>query len=204
VSSDRHDNAVERQNRKSSAGRAEATAPLTLPDSLPLQSLGPSRQVIWGLRTSPDRSPADTWLALGAVGVEVEVANCRGTLYIPLVLTGDAMPDEKGDLLQGTLRLVVLKALLGGALHGYAIARWVEETTSEVLQVEEGSLYPALRRLEDRGFITAQWGLSENNRRARFYALTADGRRHLRSEAARWLEYSGAVTQVLRAAPSLA
>jgi transcriptional regulator len=114
------------------------------------------------------------------------------------------MTEEKGDLLQGTLRLVVLKALLGGPLHGYAIARWVEETTSDVLQVEEGSLYPALRRLEDRGFITAQWGLSENNRRARFYALTADGRRHLRTEAARWLEYSGAVTQVLRAAPSLA
>ena len=67
---------------------------------------------------------------------------------------------ERGDLLQGTLRLVVLKALLGGALHGYAIARWVEETTSDVLRVEEGSLYPALRRLEDRGFITAQWGLS--------------------------------------------
>ena len=114
------------------------------------------------------------------------------------------MGDERVDLLQGTLALVVLKALLGGELHGYAIAQWVEDTTSEVLQVEEGSLYPALRRLEDRGFITAQWGLSENNRRARYYALTAAGRRHLKTEAARWLEYSGAVTQVLRAAPSLA
>jgi transcriptional regulator len=108
------------------------------------------------------------------------------------------------DLLQGTLQLVVLKALLGGPLHGYAIARWVDSTTAAVLQVEDGSLYPALRRLEDRGFITARWGLSENNRRARYYELTAAGRRHLRSEAARWLEYSGAVTQVLRAAPSLA
>lgn len=114
------------------------------------------------------------------------------------------MGDERVDLLQGTLALVVMKALLGGELHGYAIAQWVEDTTSDVLQVEEGSLYPALRRLEDRGFITAQWGLSENNRRARYYALTAAGRRHLKTEAARWLEYSGAVTQVLRAAPSLA
>jgi PadR family transcriptional regulator, regulatory protein PadR len=112
--------------------------------------------------------------------------------------------DEQGDLLQGTLRLVVLKSLLGGELHGYAIARWVEETTKDVLQVEEGSLYPALRRLEDRGLIAARWGLSENNRRARFYELTPAGRRHLKTEAARWLEFSGAVTQVLRAAPSLA
>jgi PadR family transcriptional regulator PadR len=114
------------------------------------------------------------------------------------------MTDDRFDLLQGTLGLVVLKALLGGERHGYGIARWVEETTGDVLQVEEGSLYPALRRLEDRGFITSQWGLSENNRRARYYELTAAGRRHLKAEAARWLEFSGAVTQVLRAAPSLA
>lgn len=114
------------------------------------------------------------------------------------------MTSDRFDLLQGTLGLVVLKALLGGSLHGYAIARWVEDTTGDVLQVEEGSLYPALRRLEDRGFITAQWGLSENNRRARYYELTTTGRRHLRSEAARWLEFSGAVVEVLRAAPSLA
>jgi PadR family transcriptional regulator PadR len=114
------------------------------------------------------------------------------------------MADDRFDLLQGTLGLVVLKSLLGGPLHGYAIARWVHDTTGDVLQVEEGSLYPALRRLEDRGLITAEWGLSENNRRARYYELTPVGRRHLRSEAARWLEFSGAVTQVLRAAPSLA
>ena len=114
------------------------------------------------------------------------------------------MADDRFDLLQGTLGLVVLKALLGGERHGYAIARWIEDTSHDVLQVEEGSLYPALRRLEDRGFISAQWGLSENNRRARYYALTAAGRRHLRNEAARWLEFAGAVTQVLRAAPSLA
>ena len=127
-------------------------------------------------------------------------------MHIPLVLTGEpaTMTVERSDLLQGTLGLVVLKSLLGGQLHGYAIARWVEDTTADVLQVEEGSLYPALRRLEDRGFISAQWGLSENNRRARYYELTPAGRRHLKAEAARWLEFAGAVTQVLRAAPSLA
>jgi transcriptional regulator len=114
------------------------------------------------------------------------------------------MTDDRFDLLQGTLGLVILKALLTGDLHGYGIARWVEATTGDVLQVEEGSLYPALRRLEDKGLIASQWGLSENNRRAKYYELTAAGRRHLKTEAARWLEFSGAVTQVLRAAPSLA
>ena len=114
------------------------------------------------------------------------------------------MADDRFDLLQGTLGLVVLKALLAGPLHGYAIAKWVEDTTSDILAVEDGSLYPALRRLEDRGLITSEWGLSENNRRAKYYDLTTAGRRHLRSEAARWLEFSGAVTEVLRAAPSLA
>ena len=103
----------------------------------------------------------------------------------------------------GTLAMLILRVLSSQPLHGYAIARWVHDTTGDVLQVEEGSLYPALRRLEDRGLITAQWGLSENNRRARYYELTPTGRRHLKSEAARWLEFSGAVTQVLRAAPSL-
>jgi transcriptional regulator len=114
------------------------------------------------------------------------------------------MGDDRSDLLQGTLGLVILKALLAGPRHGYAVGRWVEATTADVLRVDESSLYPALRRLEDRGFVEAEWGLSENNRRARFYALTPVGRRHLQSEAARWLEYAGAVTQVLRAAPSLA
>jgi PadR family transcriptional regulator, regulatory protein PadR len=112
--------------------------------------------------------------------------------------------DERFELLQGTLGIVVLKALLVGPMHGYAIAQWIEETTSELLQVEDGSLYPALRRLEDRGWIESEWGLSENNRRAKYYTLTAQGRRHLRSEASRWLEFAGAVTTVLRAAPALA
>ena len=114
------------------------------------------------------------------------------------------MADERFALLQGTLGIIVLKALLGGPLHGYGIAHWIEGTTRDVLQVEDGSLYPALRRLEDRGLVDSEWGISENNRRAKYYALTPAGRRQLRSEATRWLEFSGAVTQVLRAAPSLA
>jgi PadR family transcriptional regulator, regulatory protein PadR len=112
--------------------------------------------------------------------------------------------DERSDLLQGTLGLVVLKALLTGTLHGYAIARWVERTSDDALAIEDGSLYPALRRLEDRGWVSSEWGLSENNRRAKYYSITAAGRRHLRSEATRWLTFADGVAQVLRAAPSLA
>jgi transcriptional regulator len=110
---------------------------------------------------------------------------------------------DPGDLLQGTLGILILKSLLLGAAHGYAIARWIEETTGDVLRIEEGSLYPALRRLEDRAWVTSEWGLSENNRRARFYTITSAGRKHLRNEATVWLRYSQAVTRVLRAAPAL-
>ena len=111
---------------------------------------------------------------------------------------------DPGDLLQGTLGILILKSLMLGRAHGYAVARWIEDTTGDVLSIEEGSLYPALRRLEDRGWVTSEWGLSENNRRARFYTITSDGRKHLRNEAAVWIRYSQAVTRVLRAAPSLA
>jgi len=114
------------------------------------------------------------------------------------------MRQESGDLLQGTLGILILKSLLLGPSHGYSIARWVEDTTGDVLKIEEGSLYPALRRLEDRGFVTAEWGLSENNRRAKYYSITTDGRKHLRNEAAVWIRYSQAVTRVLRAEPALA
>jgi len=108
-----------------------------------------------------------------------------------------------GDLLQGTLAILILKALIGGPAHGYAVARWVEATTDDVLRIEEGSLYPALRRLEDNGWVTSEWGLSENNRRARFYTITSEGRTHLRAEATVWFRYAGAVSQVLRSAPAL-
>ena len=114
------------------------------------------------------------------------------------------MRNDTGDLLQGTLAILILKALMVEPAHGFAIARWIEATTQDVLRIEEGSLYPALRRVEDRGWVTSEWGLSENNRRARYYTLTAQGRAHLRAEAAVWLRYSTAVTRVLRAAPAIA
>lgn len=114
------------------------------------------------------------------------------------------MAPSSGELLQGTLGILVLKTLLAGQpMHGYAIARWIEATTDDVLRIEEGSLYPALRRVEDRGWVTSEWGLSENNRRARFYTITPAGRTHLRAEGAVWLRYAAAVTRVLRAAPAL-
>ena len=111
---------------------------------------------------------------------------------------------DPGDLLQGTLRILILKSLLLGPAHGYAISRWIEDTTGDVLRIEEGSLYPALRRLQDRGLVTSEWGRSENNRRARYYSITRTGRAQLRTEASIWLEYSHAVTRVLRAEPSIA
>jgi transcriptional regulator len=113
------------------------------------------------------------------------------------------MPLASTDLLQGTLQILILKALLAESTHGYGIARWIEQTTDDVLRVEEGSLYPALRRLEDKGFITSDWGLSDNNRRARYYSLTAAGRAHLRKEAAAWMRFSHAMSRVMRAAPAL-
>ena len=114
------------------------------------------------------------------------------------------MADGQTELLQGTLALLILKALLNGrAAHGYGVARWIEATTGDALRIEEGSLYPALRRIEDRGWVTSEWGLSENNRRARFYTITAAGREHVRAEGRAWLRHAAAVTSVLRAAPAI-
>jgi transcriptional regulator len=103
------------------------------------------------------------------------------------------------ELLQGTLDLLILKALSWGSAHGYAIARWIEQVTRNVLLVGEGSLYPALHRLEDRGWVEAEWRLSEHNRRAKFYRLTARGRQQLRTETAVWTSFVQAVEQVLKA-----
>ena len=115
------------------------------------------------------------------------------------------MAASTGDLLQGTLAMLILKALLPGApTHGYGIAAWIERVTDDVLRVEEGSLYPALRRIEDREWVTSAWGLSENNRRAKFYTITAAGRAQLRTEGAVWLRYAAAVTRALHAAPAIA
>jgi PadR family transcriptional regulator PadR len=112
------------------------------------------------------------------------------------------MARNTGDLLQGTLGLLILKALAREERHGYGIARWIQDVTGDVLQIEEGSLYPALRRLEDRDFVESRWGLSEHNRRARFYAITRAGRRHLRADASVWMRFARAVMVVLEAEPS--
>ena len=101
------------------------------------------------------------------------------------------------ELLQGTLDFLVLKTLSWGPRHGYAIARWIRETTDDALRVEEGALYPALHRLQKRGWVEAEWGLSENNRKAKYYRLTARGRAQLGAEARTWARYSAAVTKVL-------
>ena len=108
------------------------------------------------------------------------------------------MARDKGDLLQGTLDLLVLKALQLEPLHGYAIAQRIQQLSSDVLRIEQGSLYPALYRLEDKGLITAEWGISPEGRRAKFYHLTAAGKKQLARETEAWRTWSGAVNMVLR------
>jgi transcriptional regulator len=102
------------------------------------------------------------------------------------------------DLVQGTLDLLILKALALEPLHGWAVARRIRQLSHEVLQVHQGSLYPALHRLEHQGWISAKWGLSEQNRRAKYYSLTRAGHRHLEKEAASWERLSAAISLVVR------
>ena len=105
-----------------------------------------------------------------------------------------------GEILQGTLDLLILKTLAVGAAHGHTIAHVIERRSDDVLQVEHGSLYPALHRLEDRGWIASFWGTSENNRRARYYRLTPDGRKQLAEQTSRWDDMVRAIDRVLRPA----
>ena len=104
------------------------------------------------------------------------------------------------DVLQGTLDLLVLRTLLMGPLHGWAISKQIRAMSKDVLEVNQGSLYPALYRLEDRGFIEAEWGISPEGRKAKFYQLTAEGRRHFATERANWRRFSTAVEHVLQGA----
>jgi PadR family transcriptional regulator, regulatory protein PadR len=101
-------------------------------------------------------------------------------------------------LLQGTLDMLILKALTRGAMHGYAIVEFIQQSSDDILRVEEGALYPALHRLELRGLLLAEWGVSENNRRAKYYRLTAVGRKHLANETSTWGRLSGAIARVLQ------
>ena len=104
---------------------------------------------------------------------------------------------RKTELLQGTLDMLILKTLTAGPMHGYAIARRIASVSGETLTVEEGSLYPALHRMARRGWIDHEWGLSESNRRAKYYRLTASGRKQLRAESKRWDQFVGAVSKVM-------
>lgn len=113
-----------------------------------------------------------------------------------------ATKSEKTSLLQGSLDLLILRSLRASSRHGYAIAKHLREVSQEFLQVEEGSLYPALHRLERRGWIASRWGQSEANRRAKYYALTAGGKKQLQTETAAWTRMCEAINRVLNFRPA--
>ena len=110
------------------------------------------------------------------------------------------MPTEKSDLLQGTLDMLILKIVALGPVHGYGISLRIRQISKEVLQVQQGSLYPALHRLEKRGWLTAEWGESDNGRQAKFYKLSAKGRKQLQSEESNWERLAQAVKQIMQTA----
>src|SRR5437868_13916605 len=108
------------------------------------------------------------------------------------------MAKVRTDLMQGTLELLILKTLSRDPMHGYGIVQKIHETVEDLLKVEDGSLYPALYRMEERGWIASEWGVSENNRRAKFYQLTSAGRKQLKAECANWERISQAINKVLQ------
>ena len=112
------------------------------------------------------------------------------------------MPDYRSELLQGTLDLLVLRTLAGGPMHGWGLAQRIQLLSRDALVVNQGSLYPALHRLEHQGWIEAEWGVSDNNRSAKFYRLTRDGRKQLADETENWARFTAAVGLVLRAGPA--
>ena len=116
---------------------------------------------------------------------------------MPTARSNGASPDL--GLLQGTLDVMILKALSWGPMHGFGVAKWIHLTTDDVLQIEDGALYPALHRMEHRGLIDADWDLTENKRRAKYYRLTSKGREQLRVRASSWDRYSAAVSKVIHA-----
>src|ERR1044071_3763096 len=109
------------------------------------------------------------------------------------------MPTTEIDLVRGTLDLLILKTLSWGPMHGLAVLRWIEQATHERLQIEEGALYPALHRMEDKGWLDAEWGYTERNRKAKFYRLSARGRKQLTGELTKWDRYTSVVGLVVNA-----
>lgn len=112
------------------------------------------------------------------------------------------MSDPTRQLLRGTLHVLILKTLAGGALHGYAIASSISDRTGEVLLIEDGALYQALHRMQERGWLESEWGHADNGKRARFYAMTPEGKRRLRVETEGWMRYAEAVFKVLEPVPA--
>jgi PadR family transcriptional regulator, regulatory protein PadR len=110
------------------------------------------------------------------------------------------MANGRTDLMQGTLELLILKTLSRDSMHGYGIAQRIHQSVDDLLKIEDGSLYPALYRMEERGWIASEWGVSENNRRAKFYKLTRAGRKQLEGQSANWERVSKAVTKILQTA----
>jgi transcriptional regulator len=108
--------------------------------------------------------------------------------------------NRPGDLVQGTLDMLILKTLSRGRMHGYAVVEFIHQTSEDVLHVAEGALYPALHRLELRGLLASEWGVSENNRRAKYYWLTAAGRKRLATEAEHWIDMSAAIARIIQTA----
>jgi transcriptional regulator len=105
------------------------------------------------------------------------------------------------DIYSGSLELIILKSLTWGPLHGYAIGRWIRQSTHEALIIKEGALYPALHRLEHKGFLDEEWGMTDTNREAKFYHLTPAGKKHLKSEVVRWQGYANVMNSALAAGP---
>jgi PadR family transcriptional regulator, regulatory protein PadR len=110
------------------------------------------------------------------------------------------MANARTDLMQGTLELLILKTLAREAMHGYGIAQRIHEAVDDLIRIEDGSLYPALYRMEERGWVKSEWGLSENNRRAKYYQLTKTGKKQLAGEQANWERISRAITRILQTA----
>jgi PadR family transcriptional regulator, regulatory protein PadR len=110
------------------------------------------------------------------------------------------MARDELQLLQGTLDVLVMKTLAGGARHGYDIARWIRDTTDAELQVEDRALYVSLHRMEERGWLEAEWGLTDNNRNAKYYQLTREGRKQLAAKTVTWSRYAAAVSKILQTA----
>jgi PadR family transcriptional regulator len=110
------------------------------------------------------------------------------------------MANARTDLMQGTLELLILKTLAREAMHGYGIAQRIHEAVDDLIRIEDGSLYPALYRMEERGWVKSEWGVSENNRRAKYYKLTKAGRKQLDGERANWERISRAITRILQTA----